>query len=166
MYYGYTREERNKAIENKAASYREAANLFPIIRKVINQFDGKCFNCRFEKALQEASGKRIYVKKEYDRFLCIYTYSKNSYNQITLANINLADMPDGKRIPGDLLIESAKDRYSRLLSNAAELESMIEKVDLIETQLKYFKSQIERIVSTIPYEARDIYNLNYHVQTR
>lgn len=166
MFGCYTKEDQDKAIRSQAVAYREAANLFPQIRKVIEDFNGKCFNCRFEKAIQEATGQRVFVKKEYERFLNIYTYKPHSGEQLTLAHIKLEDMPEGKRIPGDLLIESLKSCRERFLREAADLEGMIEKADFIKEQLQYFKSQIDKIVSTIPYKARDIYHLDYHVQTR
>ena len=64
MYGYYEDESRRAGCEKTAAAHREAAALFPAIRKTFESFDGKVFNCRLEKALQEATGRRVFVRKD------------------------------------------------------------------------------------------------------
>lgn len=160
--YFYSEEGRQKAVETTAKEYRAAAGLFPAIRNVLEQFDGKMLNCRLEKALQEATGRRVYVKKEYNRVEVYYygtTYTGSSY--ITLAQIPLDALPDGKRIPAALLVKSAREQRERHLKDAAALETTAENMEAIKQQIKYFIDQANKLSNGLPYELRDIYGIKY-----
>ena len=62
----YNRELQDGYILSRIKLYREAATYAPALIKVFNSFDGKVFNCKLEKALQEAiPNKYIHVRKEY-----------------------------------------------------------------------------------------------------
>ena len=118
--------------KNRIEVYREAAALFPVVKKIVQSFDGKCLNCRLEKALQEATEKHIYVSKRY-RFLEIeyYPMHHGAHSQ-TIARISLDKLPDGKRIPAELIIESLHEQRVKFLKSAANLEMDIEKIDMYE----------------------------------
>lgn len=161
MYYSGQKE----AIQEKVAIYREAASFYQDLRKVFTDFDGKVFNCRLQKALNEQiHGKEIrhvFAEKRYQN-LNIGFYHHG--NQITLATVTENEMPDGKRIPGSKLIESAQSKREYLLKQAADIERYSEQVPAIKQQIEYLDKQLENIVNKIPYEVRDIYGLNYHVR--
>ena len=163
MYY-YTEKDRAAAVEKTVAEYRNAAGLFPAIRRVFEQFDGKVFNCRLEEALQKETGTRIRAEKRNNSTLDIYYYG-NTYSGcctwITLAQIKLDDMKDRKRIPAALLIESARKRREEHLQDAAALESYTGKMDDVKKQIEYFIGQANRIANALPYELRDIYRIKY-----
>ena len=162
MFYG-SQEEAKKEIERKARACREMSALFPVIRSVAEAFDGKVFNCRFQNALQEKQ-PRIYAQKRYD-WLEITAYSKeNGCGEYTLARIKLDDMPDGKRIPADLIIDAARKERESLLQQAVKIERDAAEAEEKRKQLEYFKNQIDRIRDSICYEVRDIYNLDYYVR--
>ena len=158
MYYDNPEEKTRIDIENR----RAAAALFPIIREVAGDFDGKVFNCRFENALREHSS-RIFVKKRY-KWLEITTYGKNYSEIFLLAQINLDDMPDGKRMPAALIIEDARERREKLLREAAETEAALATAPLLKKQLESMKKQLETMMDTIPYAIRENYNLNYYMR--
>ena len=163
MFYG-NQEEKKKEIEKRIRACREMSTLFPIIRSVAEEFDGKVFNCRFEKALQ-SKRPRIYVEKRF-QWLEINAFSEEpGCRQFTLAQIKISDMPDGKRIPADLIIDAARKKRESLLRQATEMERDAAEADEKRHQLEYFKSQIDKIRDSICYEVRDIYNLDYRVRT-
>ena len=160
----FSREDQDKAAETLIREYREIASLFPAVRKVFDQFDGKCFNCRVAKALSEASGKRICTERRGD-FLDFYHYASGG-RCYCIARINSKDMPDGKRLDAKKLIESASEHRSNLLKQAADLERVSEQVDSIKDQLKQLEKTVDSIVNSIPWEAREIWNLNAHLSYR
>ena len=55
MFIGSTRESQDKQAQMEVEARREAAAAFPFIRPVLQRFNGKVYNCRFEKALKEAA---------------------------------------------------------------------------------------------------------------
>lgn len=161
MYYG-SDESRAAAMKATAKGYRAAAGLFPAIRKVLEQYDGKVFNCRLEKSLHEETGLWVHAKKEYNRLEIYYygsTYCGNTH--FTLATVPLSSLPDGKRIPAALLIQSARDRRVEHLQHAACLEEFAESASTIKEQIDYFLAQANRIAGNLPAEVRDVYDIKY-----
>jgi len=157
----YSREDQNKAAQTMAESFRTTAAQLPRLKKVLKSFDGKVFNCRLEAALNEPKNPvYIFCRKRY-KYLEIYTYVGN--HQRTLATCLLDEMPDGKRIPADLLIKSAEDRRADFLKTAAEIERAAEQMDTIKEQIEQVKRLLEGITKPLPYEVIDIYNLNYRL---
>lgn len=175
MFYG-DKEKQDAAIMNRAESYRAAAAVFPHLRKVLESFDGKVFNCRLEKALREDGNYWTVELKRNDNYGDMFVisfcragvYSSNNFKSVVYCNLgSRADNKtpwDGKRIPAAVLIESARKTRETFLKSAADLEAMTERAPELEKQLKYFSSQIENIVKGIPCEARDVYDLGYYVQ--
>ena len=164
MYYGCSSEEtKAEAIQKTVIEYRAAAGLFPAIRKVLEQFDGKVFNCRLEKALQEATGRRLYVKKDGYRVEIYYygdTYS-GGCSWISLAMIPVDSLTDGKRIPAALLIDSARKQREEHLKDAAALEENAGKIPEVKKQIKYFIEQANKLAQALPSELRDVYGIKY-----
>ncbi len=152
----YTRSEQDKEADSLIKAYRDAAGLLPIIRKVLVQFDGKVFNCRLEKALQEASGQYIHAKMEYKN-LRLYTYYRWQY--ITLAECPISEMKDGKRINADKLIESATERRTGLLQTAADIERTKARADEINAQIAQIEKLLDSVTANICSEAKSIYGL-------
>jgi hypothetical protein len=159
----YSKEEQDKAAHTRANEYRKAAAVFPRLKKVVTAFDGKVFNCRLEKALNEdPDQERIFVQKRY-KWLEFHTWHNG--NQYTIAAIQLEDMPEGKRIPADLIIKSAEEKRISLLKSAAEIESAMEKVDIVKQQIQQLQHLLTGITGALPYEVKDIYGLGYRLTT-
>lgn len=156
-------EDANTAIMNRARVYRDAAALFPAIRATAEAFDGKVYNCRFEKALRDNSGAWICTEKRY-KWMEIYIYDHGS--RILLASVGLDCLPDGKRIPADLIIESAREKREGLLKRAADLEAVPAKAQTLQAQFKKLSDMVDALRDSIPYEAQDIYRLGYRVTLR
>lgn len=148
-----------KKIQDKILAEREAAALFPAVRSVLEAFDGKVLNCRLEKALCEKSGARIYMNKRY-KWLEMYVYTERYTEPIYICQIELDKLTDGKRIPGALMIEAARNSREKLLKNAADLESSLDHVQEWKEQLAYLKNQMKAICGNIPYEIRDTFGLH------
>jgi len=157
----YDKERKDSAVMAKVKAYREAAACYPVVSKIVWQFDGKCFNCKLQNAIQ-AAGARVYIEKRY-KWLEFTLYLKNNPGGLMIAQIPLDAMPDGKRIPAALILESLRSYRETHLKQAAELEATISQVEFLEMQLEHFKAQLEKIRDSIPYEARSIYHLDYRI---
>lgn len=160
MYYG-SQEDKDRAIETKIRERREAAALFPEVRKVIEQFDGKVYNVRFDKALRAAVGK-VYTEQRGGR-IYIYTLGTGS-NWHHIASLSREDMKDGKRINAAAFIESARRCREILLKEAYQIERAAEDAPKVKMQIEEIRKTLEAVIKNIPYEVRDIYDLNYHIR--
>lgn len=158
MYFS-DRASQIKACETYSQIRRQAARLYPILSKVIREFDGKIYNVRLERALQEAAQpEHVYCQKRY-KFIEIYTHIGN--DTFTVCQIALDDLTDGKRIPADKMIESAQTRRENLLKEAAKMDSFAANIDGIEEQISSLKKAYNAILEGIPYTAQDILNVKH-----
>ena len=161
----YSEEQKVTKIRELAEEYRNAAELFPIIRPVIESFDGKVFNCRLDKALRELfekTGRYICARREYGA-LKIYYYETTYHGsaQFMLASIPESKLPEGKRIPAADLINSAREQRESNLKVAASLDENIAVMQTTKKQIEYLVSQINRIVDPLPSAIQDIYGFRH-----
>lgn len=161
MFYG-NREDQNKHISEIIKENREAAQLFPEIRKVIQNFDGKVYNIRFQKALQDATGKYIWAKyNDYGSYggnVSIYICG-NANRIYTLATIRREDMKDGKRIDAEKMIASARVNRESHLKKAYKMEQSMQQIDVIKKQIQDIEQLLKAVTSPLDYEIRDTYNI-------
>lgn len=155
----YDNEERRKAITDYIAKLRDIAALYPVIVPVITKFDNKIYNVRFKNALSEAaSSAKYYVFTEKRlNYIEIYVYDRGS--QYTLAQVTIDDMPDGKRIPAEKLIDSARNKREELLRRAYELENI--DIKQVLDQLNQAKALYNSIYEGLPYKFIDVYHITH-----
>lgn len=157
MYY-YKKEDQDAAARAYIKAYRDAAALYPMIKKVVLSFDKKVFNKRLETALQEGTGARVFVENR-PNLIDIHVYGPHS-NWITLAILQKEDFVDGKRIDAGKLIESLTDHRNTLLKTAARYEKQIEEIGQIKIQIKQIKKLLNDVLEPYDYTMRDIYGIN------
>lgn len=153
----YSKDAQEKEMSARIKARREAAALFPAIRKTAEMFDGKVLNCRFEKALKEAAGRCVFVEKR-SQFVYIEMYDRGTV--LTLATMKISEMADGKRINATALIEDAKQQRLSHLQKAADMERAFENAEVTRRQLNELKKLVEKVLADVPYEVRDVCNLN------
>lgn len=153
----YGKEEQKKAVAAQVQELRKNASYYPIIARVLREFDGKVFNCRLEKALKEATENNVYVQKRMD-WIEIYSFNRGA--QYTLAQIRKDTMPDGKRICAADFIESAQVHRTAFLKKAADIERLADNMETVTAQLDGLKKAYNAIVDNMPYELRDIYGID------
>lgn len=165
-----TKEEQIERAAQAVAGRREAAATFPLVREVVRRFDGKVFNCRFEKALQEAlqgaAPGHVYVNKN-DYWLTVryHAHATPGYNYpFTLCQLRASEMPDGKRLDGKALYESLTACRAALLREAAAIEEQAAKADEYREQIEQMKRTLEHLTGSITITVRDIFNLNYRMK--
>lgn len=166
--YGYTREEQDKRIAEKIEYYRECASLFPTVKRVIEQFDGKVYNVKLERALQEATGtKRIHAEKRCNgSYFAIYYY-KDYQRGSDLARMKAEKaLSDGKRINAAAIIENMREMREDKLKTAAEIERNLCRVDEVKEQIETIRKAVNSLMDSLPWEIRDTYKLNAHLDCR
>ena len=153
----YNRELQDGYIKQRIEEYRKAANMAPVLIKVLEAYDNKIFNCKLEKAINEAIPDHyITARKEYHN-INIGFY--NHGNHCTLASIPIDKLIDGKRIPANIFIESARTRQADHLKRAAEMENAFNNIDSIIDQLKQLNKAIAAVLAPVPYEVQDVYRI-------
>lgn len=155
----YDNEERRKAITDHIAKLRDIAALYPVIVPVITKFDNKIYNVRFKNALAEASSSikyHVFTEKRFN-YMEIYVYDSGS--QYTLAQVTIDDMPDGKRIPAEKLLDSARIKREELLRRAYELENI--DIKQVLDQLNQAKALYNSIYEGLPYKFIDVYHITH-----
>ena len=158
-------ETATKAALQRAEDYRQAAALIPTMNKVVKEFDGKVYNCRLDKALKAATNNRLHVEKRYST-IAIYAHPQNNYSHtITIADMNLEDMPDGKRIVAGKFKQSSNEYRAQLLRKAYEIETATETMPQSIAYIEESVSKINKFLNGIPMELRGIYNIPCCVRT-
>lgn len=158
--YGYTTEEQNKAAENLISDYEYLATLYRELVPVLERFDGKVFNCRLEKAIQEATKKRIYCRNN-GHCIDVYAYTPN-FNQ--MRTICAVKTPENKRIIADEWMQNARERREGFLKAAEQLRQAMPRIDTIKEQIKQLTKALDGITGGLSYEIQDIYGLHYHIR--
>ena len=163
MIYYRSTEERQKDLNNRIESYRQAAAQVPQIIKTLKQFDGKVYNCRLDKALKEATNGKVGVYNQYG-FISIYACYTTNYHHINFATFRLEDL-ENKRINADKLIEQVKAARENLLDKAYKVETYSEQADNIREYVKQSIEKLESICKSLPDDIREIYNIPYTIRT-
>lgn len=158
MYY-YKKEDQDAAARAYIKAYREAAALYPELKKVIQSFDRKVFNRRLETALQEWTGARVYIENR-PNMIDVHIFGGPHSNWITLATLSKDDFIDGKRINAEKLIESLTENRNRLLQTAARYEKQIEEIEQVKIQIKQIKKLLNDVLEPYDYTMRDLYGIN------
>lgn len=163
MIYYRSTEERQKDLNNRIESYRQAAAHVPQIIKTLKQFDGKVYNCRLDKALREATNGKVGVYNQYG-FISIYACYTTNYHHINFATFRLEDL-ENKRINAEKLIEQVKAARESLLDKAYKIETYSEQADNIREYVKQSIEKLESICKSLPDDIREVYNIPYTIRT-
>lgn len=166
MFYG-SDEDRVNHIKRKIDDLRLVCTVYPEIKAVIKEFDGKVYNKRLGEALEERLKDKAYIyskKNERAIEICINMKNPNmpytcSYH--TIVWILLDELTDGKRINADLFIESLTESREKYLKEAAELENALPVIDQTKNQLEQLLETYRKIYKTIPHEIADYWNIKY-----
>lgn len=167
----YNYEDAEKQIQKDMEAYNEVNATLPAVRKVIRSFDGKIFNVKLEKALQEIN-PRIHVYKRYNS-VEIYMYCQGSSNPLTICSSALPDnsyhdnakhfIQDNKRINADLALQDIETHRAGRLKEMDSWKQFLQNREQIKQQLEALKKEIDYITGLIPYRMRDYFGIGYRV---
>ena len=158
MYYGCNKENQDAATRSYIKAYRDAAALYPTIKKVIQSFDKKVFNKRLETAIRDEAGKGVFVENK-PGYIDIHMFGPHN-EWLTLARISKDELIDGKRINAEKLTESLTTQREQFLKKAALYERQMHEIDQVKIQINQLKKQFEALLEPYDYTIRDIYGIN------
>ena len=153
-------------VNNRINALRDAANVIPVLCMVIKEFDGKVYNVRFDRAIKSATNQHVYVDTRYNWisiYMCPQPFSGGS---VVLAQIERSDLKDGKRIPADKMIESARSHRESYLNDAYYLESNRDEMYQAREYIIQEVKRLNKYIAGILPVARDIYKIPYRVDLR
>ena len=188
----YCNEDARNLVELEIQNRKEALKLYDGIIEVVEKFNGKVLNKRFETALKKFD-ERLSCNREYSWFeinmsvfdnRCCKSVKKDSYgysctnyissNYLRLNNLvytytnNSKDkaMLENERIVASVLIEALNNGKKQMEDKIVELENSLEKVDEWKEKLKALENEMKKVMSEVPYIIREYYDINYHVENR
>lgn len=156
----YTHEAAKEATQERIEKLRNYAGFSAAIKKAVKAFDGKVFNCKLEKAIDEATGECFSVKKEYNH-ITIYAYDRGECH--TFGRLALDDLIDGKRIDAAKFCESINSHRAEMLREAAALENQLANIDNILSQFDYLKKTWETMTESLEWAIIDNYSIKRYI---
>lgn len=175
--YG-TSEDRSKAIRAEVERLRAAAGQIAKVKRIIKEFDGKIYNCRFDEAIKALSDESnyFYCCNHYGWFYIHHCYNHNYRDTTLLAGYSCKAQDkkqymtvdsnkiftDNKRIIADRMIEILNEKYNALLKQAADLERSLDEVQQVIQQVEHLQKMINGIIGSLPDFTIDTYNIKYY----
>lgn len=167
-------EQKKENIKKQIEAFRTASKQIGKIKKVVQEFDGKIYNCRFDKAISELSDKeaglRFYTQDYYTTF-AIQCSTSQFYSPVALletyrpvkgqAKDKCICFDENKRIKADKMIELLNNRYAEILKKAQELENALSNIDATLNQLEQIKHTYKLVADGLPYQIRDTFGIKY-----
>ena len=188
----YCNEDARNLVELEIQNRKEALKLYDGIIEVVQKFDGKVLNKRFDTALKKVD-ERLSCNREYSWFeinMNVFdnrsckSVKKDSYgysctNYITDSYLRLNNlvytysysakdivMLDNERIISSILIEALNKGKEQMEKEIKKLEESINKVDEWKSKLKALQIEMEEVMKEVPYIIREYYDINYRVENR
>jgi len=167
MIYG-SNDERRKHIQNRIDGKKELVKYFPVVKKVVQQFDGKVYNCKLDKALKEATTDEqhpygaVYCHIAYGGWIEIVAHGCNHgmSESVSILYIAKSDLKDGKRIDAAQWLEHINNNYAGLMKEISGLEHDLETIDDTLKQIEMLKKQIKTLVEPLSWTTRDAYGIS------
>lgn len=188
----YCNEDARNLVELEIKNRREALKLYDGIIEVVEKFNGKVLNKRFDTALKNVD-KRLGFNRSYSSFeiemslfdndSCksvkkdsfgyshtIYITNRylilNSYLETYTLDRSKKSLLDNERIVSSVLIESLNNGRKQIEEKIVALEESLDKVVEWREKLESLKNEMEKTMKDIPYIIRDYYDMNYRVDNR
>lgn len=154
--------EVKKELIEKAGIIREAAKHISRIKDVVDSFNDKVYNCRFDNAIREldTDDLRFISHKNHHGYLEVYCYIKGFRysDNITFIYKNIEEnncFTDKKRIKADGFRDELNKTYSHLMEEATKYENAAKNLDDILDQVDTLKRTLNSIVAALPAIAID-----------
>ena len=184
-------ETRVAIINKKIEVYQKYINLIPTIAEVIEKFDNKCINKKFENALNDAANngktgqeRKFYIFTRYGysgQFeITVHAYDDSvketvptkeypSYHRVENNEYTFV-IPNGDfeitdsgnyRIKADKMVEVIKEHIANICFSIDALQKGIKQADEMITEMKRIKAELEAFNNKYPYHMRDLMGVNF-----
>lgn len=179
----YSREDADNLIKLEIAQYKRAIELVEQLKPVVEKFDGKVFNKRFEDAIEKETCEAFSVgttntftsyfeMKWYNGRDCVQSvekdcYGYSSWNYLRSNALDLVGVPircnvkdvlnENKRINAKAMIEHLDKSAEYFRGKIEELTDGLNKVDAWVEKIRELKKQINELYHEVPSQFRDYY---------
>lgn len=128
------------------------------VESVVMDFDGKVYNCRFEKAIKEKTSCFVILDRYYTEGITIQRINSNcSTSTGVVVHVKKSEICDNKRINAGRLIaaidKAKQERNKKIFQLTNELTWIEGAIESINEQIR----AVNRMVNSISYEAQAIY---------
>lgn len=188
----YCNEDARNLVELEIKNRKEALELYSKVIEVVEKFDGKVLNKRFETAL-----KKVDERLSFDRKYSSFEIQMSVFDSRSCKSVNKDDLgysctnyiannylilngylptysynPNEKvllydeRIISSVLIESLNIGKKYMEETIVSLEESLNKVTEWKKRLLEIKDEMEKTMKEVPYIIREYYDINYMVVNR
>lgn len=183
VYYG--EEVAERLVRLTIDNLREAAEVCDQVEEVVRDFDGKIFNIKFEKALEEKTGKRFsvgrnYIMEDYIKQLSIrMSLDKRSVKsgEYSCEYVTDTDIPIckvysdekekapviAKRIVAANIIPVIQEMKKEHLAEADKYEAAMTRISEWQNRHEDLKKEEKKLRDEIPYMIRDYYGMEFPI---
>lgn len=173
-YYLVNIEKKQETIRNMAAHYRRAADKIIAVKPIVQEFDGKIVNCRFDEALKmHGDNWRIYASHRFKRYEITYIENQNYNDEIILMSgfdCKADNKPrDDGHLDDDLLIFDSKkhiqankifallnNKRAELLKTATDYERFADELPTIMKRVQDAANLMDMVLNAVPYHLRGV----------
>jgi hypothetical protein len=153
--------KEQEKIQARIREYKKSLDMVEPVKAIVKAFDGKCYNCRFDNAIQEVN---CFV--HHNRYSdCVEIVREYSYNDDTAAIIcyfNLSKvLEDGKRINAEKIIENITNRMNKHKQTIMQLECALKTIEDTLVYLNQKIAEVNNIVTSLSSECIDIYKSRF-----
>ena len=193
MVHYYCNEDAKNLVSLEIENRKNALKLYDRVIEVVQKFDGKVLNKRFDTALKKVDDRLSYsreyrafeinmsvfnnrsctsVKKDSYGYGCTNYISGsgklrlNSYLSTYSYDKNEKTVLEEEKIVSSVIIEGLNKGREQMEKEIERLENSIDKVDSWKKKLTALKGEIEAVMKEIPYIIREYYDINYEVGNR
>lgn len=190
MKHNYCAEDVRNLILLEIKNRKAALELYPKVIEVVQKYDGKVLNKRFDTALKKADGRLSYDRDTVrftinmscfdNRFCKSVKVDKNGYSSTNYINDyyirmngyiapyshdtnRLSALSEEKLIAANVIV-SLHEGKIKLESDIIKLEASLNKIAEWKEKLEALKNEVESVMSEVPYLVRDYCDLNYRVE--
>lgn len=162
-----TTEQKVKELKEHIDLWREAVEIIPSIKQVIQKFDGKVINKRLAEAIENITNKRVCASTN-GHFIDITLKSVNSYSifvTIMCSNLPKEYLTDGKRINAELInarLDETSNIFTKKATNAAIGLSQLE---IYQAEIEKLKAYADYINNLIPFEIQAYLEMHVTIRT-
>lgn len=159
-------ESDTQVAERYISACRQAAAIFPALRRTIIKFDAKIYNKRFLSTLQEECGG-IHIfnnlrKNANSQTIEIGFFPKEPNGKHGDAlSILWFNLPANKRINAAEMVQAAADKRAEYLKAADHMMQVLPTIETRRQQIEILRKQLEAVTADLTYIERDIFDLHY-----
>ena len=190
MKRNYCAEDARNLILLEIKNRKSALELYPKVIEVVQKYDGKTLNKRFDTALKKADSRLGYDRGMYQfrinmncfdnrscksvrvdkngysstNYINEYYVRLNGYIQPYSHNTNELSALAEERLIAENVIVSLNEGKVKLEADVVKLEASLDKITAWKEKLEALKNEVESVMSEVPYLVRDYCDLNYRVE--